>query len=225
MKDTHENKEPENKPKASAAKVGLIGALVASYTAAGLLFMQEPILDRVQADEINAVNDLARKAGERAGRECRSESAAANAYDAVTSLYENKLVLRGAAYMADDLAGKLSALDSADIAVRSGLGAMGSYSDAVFYKGEGKGGVLLLSSGMNYNDLTTTFMDRVLTGSEAMGPGEALVLHSEYKNRGGKHYEIVPVAAGAKTYTVNQPDNPFPSGRQNQMPRDVCKPR
>ncbi|MBU0859349.1 MAG: hypothetical protein KJ667_05385 [Alphaproteobacteria bacterium] len=207
-----------------AGAIGLVGAFCSVAT---FPFWQESVVASFQGAQIDRVQKLATEAGAQAMVLCASNDVAAQTYDVLSNLYENRVIMRFAPYSASGLADTLAEMTEKNIAVRAptNQSALAWRTHAVFVKGgNGVDDTLVVGPLTVINDLAVEFMDQVLAQSETMQPGAALVLDSEYVQ--GEHVErIVPMAAGAAAYVPPAANgNPFTAAVPLNLPKAGCRP-
>lgn len=206
------------------------GGLVAAYVAVGVgLWKQEELVALAQAPAIAAVEAAATAAGVVAHERCAMPGTAARTYDVITGLYENRLIMGHAPYLAGGLSAVLNDLNAHKIAVQAAtpVYAMGMDADAVFEKGaDGSAGVLTLGNTARYNDMLKAYLAHLPAQATAMKQGERLVLHSTFAARSSDpdKNQVVKVAAGAADYQLTSARNPFPPGARYKVPVNKCAP-
>ena len=221
--------QPENK--SSVKKINLnplfAGVLAVEFAVIGGLFFQQEIVGALQAGDISKINEFARAAGEGAQRACADqEGIAASTYENITSLYDQRVIMKRAPFTPGALAQALEALGKQNITVRAPTGYMGLDTDALFVRDEtgAEGGTLLLGSAARYNELSPAFMARVKDDAAAMAPGSMLVLHGQFASsyRDADRYKIVSLPAGATYYRTAKTGNPFPDNERYELPVERC---
>lgn len=191
------------------------------YSLGGAIFFQEPIVGVLQGGSIERVNELATKAGRAAEAECAKPGTGADTYEVIRDLAEPKLIFNNAAYTPSGLADTLERLEESKVAVRKADGYENRVS-AVFRKGaDGRPDTLALGGMSSVDDLTVTFIERVIAEGPGMKPGEMMILHNEWKD--GLQSTIVHAPAGAQEYQAVWSDTPFLTGEVREIPPLQCR--